>query len=168
MRRFLTMVAVLMVVGACSSTTSSAPASPASNGERDGDQDGARGRSRGDVGGPRHRQRAIRDALAGGEMAAWVDTLSADLAAPVRLTIDGGEYTVEVGGRAVNGGTYELDGATMKLEVDPNGFTLLNAQLDGDDLTLAFTSNSTQDYPPDTTEEAVQQALFTSAPFVRS
>ena len=112
---------------------------------------------------------AIRDALAGGEMAAWVDTLSADLAAPVTLTIDGGEYTVEVGGQAVNGGAYELDGATMKLEVDPNGFTLLNAQLDGDDLTLAFTSNSTQDYPPDTApEEAVQQALFTSAPFVRS
>ena len=64
------------------------------------------------------------------------------------LTIDGGEYTVEVGGQAVNGGAYELDGATMKLEVDPNGFTLLNAQLDGDDLTLAFTSNSTRTTRP--------------------
>jgi len=165
----MTLVAVLMVAGACSSTTSSAPApAPASDGNetqtsaaREVDLEGTwvADVTAGD----------IRDALAGGERAAWADALSEELAAPVTLTIDGDEYTVEVGDQAVNGGAYELDGATVKLEVDPNGLTLLDAQLQGDDLTFAFTSNSTQDYPPDTApEEAVQRALFTSAPFVRS
>ena len=167
MRRMMTLVAVLMVAGACSST-SSAPASPTSGGsetqtsaalEVDLEGTWVADVTAGD----------IRDALAGGEMAAWADALSEELAAPVTLTIDGDEYTVEVGDQAVNGGAYELDGATVKLEVDPNGLTLLDAQLQGDDLTFAFTSNSTQDYPPDTApEEAVQRALFTSAPFVRS
>lgn len=162
------MAVVLAVGAACSSTPSSKPTSPASDGSETQTSAAAEVDLEGtwvaDV-----TAGDIQDALAGGEMAAWADTLSADLAAPVTLTIDGDGYTVEVGNEAVNGGEYELDGATLKLEVDPNGLTLLDAQLDGDDLTFAFTSNSTQDYPPDTApEEAVQRALFTSAPFVRS
>jgi hypothetical protein len=48
-------------------------------------------------------------------------------------------------------------------------FLTMAAVLALDDLTLAFTSNSTQDYPPDTApEDAVQRALFTSVPFVRA
>jgi hypothetical protein len=167
MPKVMTLVAVLVVAGACSSTTSSAPA-PASDVSQTQTSTAPGvelvGTWVADV-----TAGDIRDTLAGGEMAAWADTLSEDLAAPVTLTIDGDEYTVEVGDQAVNGGGYELDGATLKLEVEPNGLTLLDAQLDGDDLTFAFTSNSTQDYPPDTApEEAVQRALFTSAPFVRS
>lgn len=168
MRRAITMVAITMVAGACSSPTSSAPASPAS-GQSETPTSSApevdlEGTWVADV-----TAGDIRDALAGGEMASWADTLSEELAAPVTLTIDGGDYSVEVGDQTVNGGAYELDGATVKLEVDPNGLTLLDAQLDGDDLTFVFTSNSTQDYPPDTApEEAVQRALFTSVPFVRS
>ncbi|HYJ61768.1 MAG TPA: hypothetical protein VE032_09935 [Actinomycetota bacterium] len=112
---------------------------------------------------------SLDDAL-GAEFSGWVARLAGDLAQPLTLTLKDGDYQVTTpDGDVVRDGRYQVDGEQLKLQVRPNGVTVLDVSLDGDAMRLAFVSNSTQQFPPSVApEEAVQRALFTAVPFVRA